>query len=275
MDNQSQSAQSDMPRPQTTSSSAHSVKLNSRLDKIRRVYFQVLIGCLLAAASIAIIAVLTGGFGEVLGRSLGTIAVVAVHALLGFNYLAGTEKFANSTERKTLELFSNVVFGLITASFITAVFGIWQVLDGQLITKLYLLYGVLLFANLHAEALHQLRGYDSKVTQAITVNYGIMAVVVVMLAVVIFAQDTELLGDMFYRILAAVGIVDATLTITLAILHKLYIQKHPEVAQASKSVAAVKSGVSIGKVFVWLILILVALQVLGALFTLFWSFGNN
>jgi hypothetical protein len=101
--------------------------------------------------------------------------------------------------------------------------------DGDLVWKLYATYFILLFATLHGEVLAKILGKTNYMDNIVYFNYLFMLVVVALLVIVIFVSDGSLLGDVFYRILAACGIVDATLTLTAIILHKLYLQKHPTV----------------------------------------------
>src|SRR6185312_13241956 len=108
-----------------------------------------------------------------------------------------------------------------------------------------------------------------------------MAIVVLMLIPVIFLSDNSTLPSLYYRSLAAAGIVDATLTLIAVILHKLYIQKHPTLTDNLYNVqqlpgaygqniqgpqlaaAPPKKGMNI---FVKILIGYVVLQLIGALF---------
>src|SRR3989344_5441087 len=150
MDNQNQSPQQNsvpLP-PQISPNNSEAARALSKTDRFKRIFFQILIGYLLGAAAVAVIAVLVGSFNDTLGRALGTIAVVALHAVLSFSYITEAEKRDKKDGGRSIELFSNTVFTLIVVSFITSVFAIWQLLDGTITLKLYMSYGVLLFATL-------------------------------------------------------------------------------------------------------------------------------
>lgn len=207
----------------------------TKAARLKRTFFQVLIGCLLGAASIAVVAVLIGSFNDTLARALGTIAVVAVHALMSLSYVSGAEKKDKKDGGRSIELFSNTVFGLIVASFITAIFAVWSLIGGEITYRLYLSYAVLLFATLHADVLYRIRKFDAKLDSVITANYAFMGIVVSMLFILIFSTNIDALGEGFYRVLGASGIVDATMTITAIIMHKLYLQKHPELITHSSA----------------------------------------
>jgi tetrahydromethanopterin S-methyltransferase subunit B len=221
--------------PQVTSDPvAGQEKTLSRAEKLKRAFFQILIGCLIGAASIAVIAVLIGSFNDILSRALWTIAMVALHAIISLSYLSDVEKREKNKCEHMSEFFSNIVFGLIVLSFITAVFAIWQLLDGSLTLKFYLLYGILLFATLHADLLYRIRKIDNKIDNLVTANYIFIIIVVVMLTVDVFFDSTAELGDMFYRVLAAAAIIDATMTLTAGVMYKLFLQKHPELIAANE-----------------------------------------
>lgn len=270
MDDQNQNTQQNTsPLPSSSPPSvAATEKVFSKSDRLKRSFFQVLIGCLLGAASIAVIAVLVGSFNDVLGRALGTIAMVALHTVLSFSYITEAEKRDKKDGGRSLELFSNTVFVLIVLSFVTSIFAIWQLLDSNLTLKLYLLYGVLLFANLHADVLYRIRRFESKIDNIVTANYFLMTMVVIMLSVVIFSDNRANLGEFFYRILAALGIIDATTTITTIIMHKLYLQKHPELAASAEQTGSAQSKSFWKNPLVVLLLIFLAFQVIGSLVAL-------
>jgi hypothetical protein len=242
--------------------------LLNKSEKLKRAFFQALIGSLLAAAAIAVVAVLIGSFSNTLGRALGTIAMVALHALLGFSHLNNTEKRDQKGDGRSIELFSNAVFALITVSFITSVFAIWQLLGSEVAARLYMFYGVLLFATFHADILYRVSGFEKKIDAIISTNYAVIVAAVLMLTTMIFYPDGSELGDFFYRLLAAVGIIDATLSITAIIMHKMYLQKHPEIAARVAKAASARSKNFWRHPIVVLLLIFLAFQVIGGVITL-------
>lgn len=196
-------------------------------QKLKRIFFQVLIACLVASATLAVISVLMGSFNETLTKALFTILLVALHALLSFSFITNNEK---QHTFDSLTLFTNATFTVIALSFVTSIFGVWGLLGSGLIWQLYELYFILLFAILHSETLSKILGKQRSIDKIVLCNYGFMLIVVLMLVPIIFVgSNTAFLSPFYYRLLAAVGIVDATLTIVSVILHKLYLQKHPEI----------------------------------------------
>lgn len=195
-------------------------------ENIKRLFLQILVGCLVAAGALSVITVLAGSFNDVFFKALMTILIVAVHSLVSFGFILNNEKKKTADN---LEIFTNAVFILIVLSFITSLAGLWGLMGGDLVWKLYLTYFVLLFATLHGEVLAKILGKTNYMDNIVYFNYLFMLVVVALLIIVIFVSDSSILGDVFYRVLAACGIIDATLTLTAIILHKLYLQKHPKV----------------------------------------------
>ncbi len=197
-------------------------------EKFKRTFLQILVGCLIAAAGLSVVTVLVGEFNEVFGKALATILLIAVHSLISFGFIVNNEK------RKTienLEIFTNATFTIIVLSFITSVFGVWGILPGELVGKLYGTYFILLFAILHGEVLARTLNKEKYIDNIVYSNYFFMAIVVCMILPLIFFTDGEF-GEVYYRFLAAFGIIDATLTLVAIILHKLYLQKHPTVNSA-------------------------------------------
>ena len=198
-----------------------------KLDNIKNLFLRVMLGCLIAAAALAVVTILLGSFNDLAAKALWTIMLVALHCLVSFGFIVNNEK---QETFENLEFFTNVTFILIIMSFITSVLGVWQLLGGDFVAKLYALYFVLLFATLHAEILAKMRRKQPSIDNVITFNYFFMGIVVLMLVPVIFVDNsTEVLGEFYFRVLGAVGITDATLTLTAIILHKLYLRKHPTI----------------------------------------------
>ena len=199
------------------------------LDKVKSLFLKSLIACLVAAAGLAVVSVLIGSFNDVCIKALATIALVAAHCLLSFGFIVNNEK---QETFDSLTFFSNATFTIIVLSFITSVFGVWGILSGDLVGRLYAVYVILLFAVLHGEILAKSLGKQSSIDTIVRFNYVFMAIVVVMLMPVVFLPTGESLGDIYYRFLAAAGIIDATLTLVAIILHKLYLHKHPQTNDA-------------------------------------------
>lgn len=196
-------------------------------EKIKKLSVQVMIGGLIGAAVIAVTAVLAGSFDDTFGKALFTLLVVMLHALVCLGFIEQSTK----SWSKSFKFFSNTVFFLIVLSFFTSIFGIWGLFSSELIARLYGTYGILLFACLHGQMLVETRGKQSNIDTIVNFNYALMLVVVLMILPLIWI-DTSSFASFYYRLLAAFGIIDATLTILAVILHRMYVQKHPQAQSA-------------------------------------------
>lgn len=196
-------------------------------SSLKRIFLRIMIFCLIAAGGIAVITVLTGSFNETFAKALSTIMLVALHSLVSFGYINISEKSnQDSTDINDLSFFHNTTFIIIILSFITSIFGVWGLIGGSLIAKLYLTYIILLFAVLHGEVLSKTKGNDTLTDTVVNANYIFMVAVVLMLLPCIYASDS--VGDVYFRFVAAAGIIDAVLTLVAIILNKIYLQKHPK-----------------------------------------------
>jgi hypothetical protein len=194
-----------------------------KTEKLRQLSIQIMIGGLIGAAAIAVVAVLAGSFNDTSEKALFTLLLVMLHALACLGFVEQTSKTPSS-----FRFFENSVFFLIVLSFFTSILGVWGVLEGDIVARLYGTYGVLLFACLHGQMLSQTKGKQSNIDIIVGVNYALMGVVILLIFPLIWLSSDNF-SSIYYRILAACGIVDATLTILAVILHRMYVQKHPEV----------------------------------------------
>ena len=197
------------------------------LQKLKNLFLKSLIGCLIAAAMLAVVTVIVGHFNDVFFKALFTILLVALHCLISFGFIVNNEK---EETFDSLAFFTNVTLLIIVLSFITSILGVWGLFSGSLVAELYALYFVLLFATLHGEILTKITGKQKNIDTIVHANYFFMSIVILMLIPVIFINNNSGLPSLYYRSLAAAGIIDATLTLVAVILHKLYIQKHPKIS---------------------------------------------
>ncbi|HEY5442200.1 MAG TPA: hypothetical protein VIJ68_01540 [Candidatus Saccharimonadales bacterium] len=192
--------------------------------QLKKLAINTMVGSLIIAAVIAVIAVLVGEFNDIFSKALFTLLIVTLHALVCLGFLDSRGKTADTND---LKVFTDTIFVLIVFSFVTAVFGIWGLFPVPLVSRLYGTYFITAFAILHGEMLHKTTGLDKKINNIVYGNYVSMGLVVILLLPILWAASGSTFPDFYYRLLAATAIVDATLTILAVILHKLYLQKHP------------------------------------------------
>ena len=247
-------------------------QLSERAEKLKKLSIQVMVGGLIGAAVVAVVAVLAGSFNGTFAKALFTLLLVMAHALASLAYVEQTDKSNGSS----FKFFENTVFSIIVLSFFTSIFGVWGVLGGSIVAKLYGTYFVLLFACLHGQMLTAVRGKKESIDTIVNVNYVLMGLVITLILPIVWSAGSDFPG-FYYRLLAACGIIDGTLTILAVILHRLYLQKHPESQSAIFSVTTQLDGngrpVPIRAVeqkrhvhpLVWLLGILIVGQIIGSL----------
>jgi hypothetical protein len=213
-------------------------QLTERTERLKRLSIQVMIAGLIGAAVLAVVAVLAGSFSKTFEKSLFTLFLVIVHALACLAFVEQTGK----AKKSSFKFFENAVFIIIVLSFFTSIFGVWGLLAGSIVAKLYGTYFILLFASLHGQMLVEARGFQSSINNIVNVNYALMGLVIVLILPIIWSGNTDF-PNFYYRLLAAAGIIDGTLTIIAVILHRLYIQKHPDIqSPIFTNIQSVQSG---------------------------------
>lgn len=240
------------------------------ISTLKRVFIMTLIGSLVVSGLVAAYTVLVGEFSEVTIRVIFTLLMVVLHSLISLMFIWDDER-QNTFER--LAFFIDVLFCLIILSFFTAIFGIWKIIDGMMVFRLYQTYFVLGFASLHGDILSKALEKEKYMDLIIYINYLFMAVVVMMLLPIIFVENSYLvLGEIYYRILGAVGIVDGTLSILTIILYKMYANKHPHekelIGTSLSGGAVVKRGLS---GWVWVLAMFLLMQIVSSIMSMLTS----
>jgi len=225
--------------------------------EFKKFFIFTLIGSLIAAALVAVVTVLIGEFNEVTGRVFTTLFMAVFHSLISLAFIWDDSR--RNTFNK-LAFFVNTVFLLIVMSFVTSLFGIWKIAPAETIWHLYQTYFLIGFASLHGDILSKAFYKEKYMDMVICANYMFIVLVVLMFLPIIFINNaTVVLGQMYFRFLAAAGIIDGTLSILTVIFFKLYMHKHPEIVN---EVPAAKRRTSI---WVWILIIYLVFQIIGPL----------
>lgn len=200
--------------------------------KLRSNLIKLMLGCLVLAAGVAIVTILIGSFGDTTGKSLSTVFSALLHIAIVFGLVSMTASKLDVSP-KTTDFVINASIVIAVLSFFTSVFGIWGALSGDVALKLYVTYVVALFVLLHAKTLIDVQAVYAKVRPYVYANYVFIAVVACMILGLVYSSDSStLLGNFYGRLLAASAIVDVTLSVIVAGMHRLYLQQHPEVSLA-------------------------------------------
>ncbi len=196
--------------------------------QLRSFLIKIMLGCVIAAAGVAVVAILAGTMGEVAWRAIGTLISAMIHIAILFGVISMSAPTTPELARSSnFAINSSMVIAIL--SFFTSIFGIWDVLPGDVAGKLYATYLIALVAILHTKTLMDIETLDSKNKGLVYANYAFIVLVAVMLMVLIYSDNAgELLNGFFGRALAASAIVDVTLSVVLAVRARLYMQKFPE-----------------------------------------------
>lgn len=195
------------------------------LSKIKKYFMYVLVASLSLAALISIVAIIVGDFSSVIQKSFATVFMIFIHALLSLAFISVDKNKGGSS------FTVNVMFGIIVASFIVSSLGIWEIISGTLTGQIYQLFMTTIIAAVFLELFSKLLKKDKSVKYF---SYGSMASVVLLYALfmpLIFTEYPVDLPNLYYRLLAASGVLAGTLSILTAIFHRLYVAKHPELRQ--------------------------------------------
>ncbi len=196
--------------------------------KLRADLVKLMLGCLVAAAAVAIVTILIGRFDSTTGRALVTVFSALFHIAVVFGLVSMTASKVDVAPKATdFVINSSIVIAVL--SFFTSVFGIWEVISGDVSGKLYVTYVVALFVLLHAKTLIDVQVVYEKVRPYVMANYVFIAIVATMILGLVYLPDGSTLISGFYgRLLAASAIVDVTLSVIVAGMHRLHLQQHPE-----------------------------------------------
>ncbi len=240
--------------------------------ELKKFFLYNLIGSLIIAALVAVVTVLVGEFNEVASKVLITLSMVMLHSLISLAFI-WDDKRQNTFTR--LNFFINVLFIVIILSFLTSLFGIWEIIPGDIVWQLYQTYFLFGFASLHGNVLAKALNKEKYMDTIIYINFIFMGIVVLMLEPIIFTHNaSRVLGDVFFRILGAVAIIDGTLSILTMIFYKLYMNKNPKVenpfhgAIEQEIEKKPKKGFS---VWIWILLIFLLVQIAIPLFKYIFS----
>ncbi|QQS18785.1 hypothetical protein IPL68_01810 [Candidatus Saccharibacteria bacterium] len=227
------------PDQNLNSHQAHSEALlqhqpSENTQNLRSLLLKIMLGCVIAAAGVAVVAVLAGSMGDAGWRAVWTVFSAMIHTALLFG-IVSTTATNNPLLVRSTNMVINTSMVVAMLSFFTSVMGIWGVMDGGLAARLYATYIVSLFLVLHGKSLMDIQVQFEKVRSYVRVNYLFMVIVACLILGVVYAPDgSSILSGFYGRLLAASAIVDVTLSIVVIGMYRLYIQKHPELEEKQK-----------------------------------------
>ncbi len=226
------------------------------MDNLKKVFVYSLITSFVLSAIFAVVTVLIGSFTQFTQRVFMTFGMAMFHACISLLYIHLTD---TKQTLKNLKVFMHFLLFIIMASFLTSIFGIWDLISSSLVLKLFSSYTIVTFAVFHGDLLSKTLNKENYIDVCVYLNYLFMSVVVTMFMVLIFLEDTLELSNMFFRIFVAMGIIDATLTILVMALYFLYVKAHPDLSDPLTTLPNQQDNNSKRGASIWVILFLVLL----------------
>jgi len=198
--------------------------------KFKNIFIYAFVGSLIISALVAITTVLTGSFSEVTSRVFLSLFMVVVHSLISLFFIWDDSRHNTFTK---LAFFMNTLFVIVILSFVTSLFGVWKILSPEIIGHIYYqVYFLIACGAFHADMLSKASHKEKYIDGVIYANYAFIAIIIAMFMPIIFVDNYEnVLGEMYLRSFAAVGIIDGTLSILTIIFYKLYMFRHPEIKE--------------------------------------------
>lgn len=212
-------------------STSQPVGYDSNVSHLKSLLIKIMLGCLIAAAAVAVMAILAGSMGDVAWKSIGTIISAIIHIGLLFAVISVAAN-KNPRLQQANNFVINTAVVITILSFFTSIFATWQVITGALPFKLYATYMVALFLVLHAKTLMDVDALYDKVKPYVYANYVFMLLVGMLILGVVYVDNSwSILNGLYGRILGAAAIIDVTLSMVVAVMHRLHLQKHPELRE--------------------------------------------
>lgn len=219
-------------------------QIDPRWARVRPLVFRTIIGAVVAAGLVGIVAVLLGDFGRVAVQLLLTVVVVVVFALLSW-YDADV-----SSRRSGTFAFASIAVSMYL--LVTGLFKVWVVpadpfggdgiwLVGEHFWHWLGIVFVARFALLHVHLLLVIhRRYPTPLLQLVAkVTVGVIALLALLLSVPLLAPDADLASG-YWRLVWVVVILDLLGTVVVPLSNALFRPRHPAqgVGAASTSAAA-------------------------------------
>lgn len=219
---------------------------SSQLSLVRHYFLYILVGGLVASALIAVGAILAGSFNDVASKALLTVLVIVIHSFIGLAFLSvGKSRSPSST------LIVNTLFVIVVASLVTSIFGIWKIISGHVTGDFYGTYFLGFIAVLIIAALLTAHTEDKVVNGLVATSTGFVTATFIALLPWVFADSTYVLPDFYFRLVAALFVLAATVIVLTVIFNWLFIVKHPATQAVRKP----------GSMPPWLLALVIALAV--------------
>jgi len=230
--------------------------------EFKKFFIYNMIGSLIVCALVAVVSVLVGDFTQTAARVLWTLFMITIHSLVALSFIWDDSRQGTFSR---LSFFINTIFLIIVLSFLTSIFGIWDIISAETVAETYQVFFVLGFAALHSDILSKALNLDKKTDTIVFLNYIFITFVVLMLIPIIYITNPmTVLGEFYFRLLGAMAIIDGTLSILSIIFYKLYMHAHPKIESplGYNAEGASNKGRKGLSIWVWILIIYLFFQVL-------------
>lgn len=179
-------------------------------EKLTKLTLRTFLGFLGLSAVIAIVAVLSGDFGKFEAKVIGTTCTISLASICAMSCAA----FIARKNRSVIGLSG---IGLAVSAALLIIIGIWPEIDGEVYWKTTASISVAAFASAHAFLL-VLPNFGNRKKWFPVASALSVAVFALLVIVALWGEIDE---EVYYRLMAAVGIVVGLQTVSLPILMKL------------------------------------------------------
>ncbi len=195
------------------------------LDAFKKFFFYSLIGSLVLSSLLAVIAVLIGEFTDLSIKLLFTLVLVVVHSFVSLGFVWGQQK--NTLFPRSI-YFMHLLFFFVVVSFLTSILGVWDVVSGRFVGRMYLvLFTLFISANIVA-LLSRVFGKTQTIDNLTYGNMAVVGLVTLLLIPIILFNSVIAPFPLYYRIVAALSIIAGTLTVLVVLFYRIYLSNHPK-----------------------------------------------
>lgn len=193
----------------------------SKLGKIRLAFLYILIGSLAASALTAITGLVIGEFNEVIQKALVTIFTIFAHSLFILGIVV-----ADRHNLLGKAILPTTIGALALLSLLTTSLGTWEVISVEMSWRLFGLYFFVIAAAF--TAVGALKLFVNQVAVKALVFSSVALIVLLTIAIIPWALDLfGELNSLYYRIVAAIGILLVTVTLIALIVRTIVIAHNP------------------------------------------------
>ncbi len=228
----------------------------SRLSKIKLGFLYVVIGGLVVSALISVVAILIGEFNSVIQKALYTTFLLVLHGCIALLIV-----LADKRNQIGKSLIATTILGVVIANMVTSALGVWDILPGDMSSRLVGVYTLLVGTAFIIAGMLRLRLPHQATTMLGYVSCALMALLALSLIPWILFHDSPFLSDLYYRAVGAAGILTVTSLLITCIVNRITVAQRPDLVAAQHKPLGYQGGM------------LAIVIVSGVLAALFWLYG--